>query len=157
MTAALELFQAIESHALASGLFQSVNRHEPKQAPVAETAPHCAIWLQTIGPPPAGSGLASTSVRVEFNVRIYASFVSQPEDMIDPALLNAAFELMEDYTGDFTLGNVTAVSVRQVDLLGAYGTPLSASAGYINQDGSIYRVVTITLPVVVDDLWTQTA
>jgi hypothetical protein len=42
-----------------------------------------------------------------------------------------------------------------VDLLGQFGTPLSAQAGYVNQDGRLFRIMTITLPLVVNDVWGQ--
>jgi hypothetical protein len=32
---------------------------------------------------------------------------------------------------------------------------LSAQAGYINQDGKLMRVMTIMLPLVVNDAWVQ--
>ena len=44
-----------------------------------------------------------------------------------------------------------------VDLLGMAGSPLGAQAGYINQDGALYRVMTITLPLLITDAWTQAA
>ena len=155
MSAAQALFDAVESHALASGWFDQVNTAEPKSAPGNGVS--CAIWLQRIGPAPAASGLAATSTRVELAVRIYTSMIAEPVDMIDPNLTAAALALMEDYTGDFALSNVTAVTVLDVDLLGTHGTPLSAEAGYINQDGTVYRVITVTVPIIVADIWTQTA
>ena len=155
MAVAQELFDAVESHALASGLFDAVNTNEPKAAPGSGLT--CAIWMQNIAPAGGGSGLASTSVRVELSVRLYTSFLAQPEDMIDPTLTAACLALMEDYSGDFELGGITSESVRSIDLLGQFGVSLSAEAGYLNQDGAIYRVITITVPVVINDLWTQTA
>jgi hypothetical protein len=40
--------------------------------------------------------------------------------------------------------------------LGAYSSGLSAAAGYLNQDDDTFRVMTIQLPLVVNDVWTQT-
>ena len=46
--------------------------------------------------------------------------------------------------------------MRCVDLLGQAGVPLSARAGYLEMDdGAVYRVVTLTVPVLVNDLWSQ--
>jgi hypothetical protein len=42
-----------------------------------------------------------------------------------------------------------------VDLLGSAGAPLSAQAGYLNQDGRLFRVMTLTLPIIVNDVWDQ--
>lgn len=145
------IFDKVQSHAMQLGLFEQVNTHEPKSAPGKGL--RCAIWVQQIGPLPAASGLAETSSRVEFSVRIFQSMLSEPMDAIDPAMLSAVDVLIGAYSGDFTLGG----AIRDVDCLGAYGTPLSAQAGYINQDGKLFRVMTITLPCVVNDAWTQEA
>jgi hypothetical protein len=142
------LLDAVQSHALASGVFDRVTGHEPKSAPGSGVT--AAVWAQSIGPVPS-SGLASTSVRVEFMVRIYQSMLSEPQDAIDPAVLTAVDVLMAAYTGDFTLGGL----VRQVDLLGNSGQGLSAQAGYLTQDQRTYRVVDVTLPIIVNDLWQQ--
>ena len=42
-----------------------------------------------------------------------------------------------------------------IDLLGAYGQKLSAQAGYITIDSHMYRIMTLTIPCVINDLWTQ--
>jgi len=143
------IFDAMQSHALKSGYFERVNKHEPKNAPPSGLS--AAIWVDYLGP--AESGLASTSTVVRFNVRIYQNMISEPQDAIDPSVLTATAALMEDYSGDFTLGG----NVRNVDLLGMTGTPLEARAGYINQDGQMMRTMTITVPAIVNDQWSQAA
>lgn len=145
----LSIFRAVESHAQAAGLFERVNLHEPKNAPGNGLS--CAIWADNIGPARQQSGLAATSVRIVFNVRLYSNMLQEPQDMIDPNLLGACAALLEDYSGDFTL----AGKVESVDLLGKAGIPLQAQAGYINQDGRLMRVMTITLPTIVSDAWSQ--
>ena len=153
MGSAQDLFDAVESPALASGLFDQVNTNEPKSAPGSGLS--CAIWLQTIGPAEGASGLAATTGRIELSVRLYTSMLAEPEDMIDPNLTAAAISLMEDYSGDFGLTIVTSFDVQSIDLLGAYGVALSANAGYLNADGKLFRVITVTLPIIVNDLWAQ--
>jgi hypothetical protein len=75
-------------------------------------------------------------------------------DNVDLQLAAAADDLMRAYTGDFTLGS----QVANVDLLGESGTRLEGRAGYLQpSDGQVYRVFTITLPIVVNDLWDQAA
>ncbi len=144
------LVGAVEDHAKRSGLFQAVNGHEPQAAP-SRVGLSAAVWADYVGPAVGGSGLASTSALVRLSVRVYTSALSEPQDAIDPAVLDAVDALCGAYSGDFTLGGV----VRSVDLLGHYGQPLSAQAGWLTQDGKPYRVVTITLPVIINDLWTQ--
>jgi hypothetical protein len=141
----------IVSHAQTLGVFERVNQHEPKNSP--GTGITCAIWAQAIGPYPAGSSIVSTTGRIVFNVRLYTSMLMEPQDAIDPGLVTACDLLMTAYSGDFELGG----TVKNIDLLGESGTPLSATAGYINIDNKNYRVITILLPLIVNDIWAQAA
>lgn len=142
------LFDRLASHAATLGVFDRVNTHEPTNAPgQGYTA---ALWVNAIAPVRA-SGLNSTSVRVEFMIRLYTPYQTKPLDALDPEVLRNTDLLMAAYSGDFTLGD----AVRQVDLLGTYGVGLSAAAGYVNISGTLMRVMTITLPVIVNDVWEQ--
>lgn len=146
----LESFvDAVASHALAVGVFDAVNGNEPKTAPGQGIT--AAVWLDRIEP--VKSGLKSTSVRLVFNIRLYTNMLAEPQDMIDVNLIAAVDILLEAYSGDFTLND----TIRSVDLLGATGAGLSAQAGYIDQDNKKYRVVTVTLPLIVNDVWDQVA
>jgi hypothetical protein len=142
----------IQDHALTSGWFDAVNSEEPKSPPDT-TGVTCAVWIEKIDPALAASGLDSTSVRLEFTVRLYAGLYTEPGDAIDPNLTLALDALMRSYSGDFTLDG----TVRQVDLLGAFGQALSSRAGYMIQGGTDFRVQTICLPLIVSDLWDQEA
>lgn len=143
------LFNAIESHAKASGLFDSVNTHEPKSAPGGNL--HCAIYVSSLGPVPAASGLALTTGVLTIMARIYLPMIQEPQDKIDPVIVATADTLMEDYSGDFTLGG----NARNIDLLGQTGEALSARAGYITIDQAVFRSMDITIPIVVNDVFTQ--
>lgn len=143
------ILDALVSHAQASGVFDAVLTHEPKSKPGAGVT--AAVWVQSIGPLPAGSGLAATTTRVEFTVRAYSPMLAEPQDTIDPRIVAAVDTLMSAYTGDFTLGGL----VRDIDCLGGSGAPMSAKAGYLNQDGKLFRVMDIAVPCIVNDLWTQ--
>jgi hypothetical protein len=145
------LVNAIASHAAALGVFDNVPQHEPKNAPGGDLT--CAVWAADMVPV-LSSGLASTSVRVVFNVRIYLPALNLSpweSDIIDPRIMDACDALLRDYVGNFTLGGL----IREVDVRGADGNPLSAAAGYLTQDGKVYRVMTIFLPLVVNDLWDE--
>lgn len=145
------LVDAMVTKCQATGRFDAVNSHEPKAAPSGRLA--AAVWAQRVRPAPALSGLAATSAVVEMNVRLYTSMLAEPQDNIDPAMVKAADVLLEDFTGDFTLGGL----ILKVDLLGAAGVPLEAQAGYLTIGQTMFRVITITVPLVVADAWTQTA
>lgn len=151
MTMIRDLLDAVIGHALASGYFQVVAGHEPKFRNPAVDGVTCAVWVQRVTAIGATSGLASTSVRVELTVRIYTGMLTEPGDDIDPRVIDALDGLMAAYTGDFTLGGL----VQEIDLHGAYGAPLTATAGYVAQAAQFFRVVDIALPLVVDDLWAQ--
>lgn len=142
------IFDALVSHSLTLGVFDRVNTHEPTNAPGQGYT--VALWVNGIAPI-RSSGLDSTSVRIEFMLRLYTPVQMHPIDALDPELLRNTDLLLAQYSQDFTLGGI----VREVDLLGQFGTGLSALAGYVNIDGILMRVMTITLPVIVNDLWDQ--
>jgi hypothetical protein len=114
------IIDAVASHAAASGWFERVNRHEPKNAPGHGLT--AAVWVDQLGPVPAGSGLRKTSARVVLNVRVFQNMLAEPQDEIDPNMMSAVDALMTAYSGDFELGG----NVRNVDLLAQAGTPLAA-------------------------------
>lgn len=143
------LIDAVVSHALASGYFEAVNRHEPKSSPGNGLT--AAVWVQHIVPLPQESGLVATSGRVLFQVRLYSNMLAQPEDQIDPQLIKACDSLMAAYSSDFTLDGL----VNSVDLLGRLGVPLSAQSGYMNVGQGWYRILDIDVPLILDDLWSQ--
>jgi len=142
---------AVASHALASGYFDRVGRHEPKNAPGNGLS--AAIWVDRIAPLPGSSGLAVTAGLLVVQLRIYQNMLYEPQDSIDPNLAAAVDGLMTAYSGDFDLG----ATVRNIDLLGQYGEGLTAQAGYIEQDGKLYRVMTLSIPIIVNDIWSQSA
>lgn len=139
----------IETHAFASGRFEQVSGFEPKSAPgLGITA---AVWFQSIEPAVSASGLAATTIRLTFNIRITTNMLAEPQDGIDPRIVNAVDALMAAYSGDFTFG----AQVRNVDLMGQTGQPMRADAGYLTQDNRSYRAVVITLPLICNDVWEQ--
>lgn len=140
---------ALASHAGASGLFETVNGHEPKSSPGKGIT--AAIWFARVDPARGASGLAVTSARVTFTTRIFSDMLQEPQDGIDPAVLSATDALMNAYSGDFRLGGL----IRNVDLLGQTGTPLFAQSGYLTVAGKMFRIVDISIPMIVDDVWEQ--
>lgn len=139
---------AIVSHAMESGHCDRVNLHEPKNAPGNGVT--AATWVREMKSI-RSSGLASTSIRVIWNIRIYLPMFQEPQDLIDRNVLTATAALMKAYTGDFELGG----QARHIDVLGAHGEPLQADAGYLTQDEREYRAMVITLPVIFNDVWSQ--
>jgi hypothetical protein len=150
--ATASIVAAITDHAATLGIFERVASHEPKNAPGVGLS--CVAWCDSIGPARNQSGLAATTALLVFNVRVYGSMLAEPQDGVDPELLRAVDALMAAYAADFDLSGL----VREVDLLGLAGNnPLAARFGYLNQDGKLFRVATITLPLIISDLWPQVA
>lgn len=145
----------ILDHAAASGLFDSSQRHEPKRAPSVGTA--FAMWVDKIDPIPS-SGLDTTSMRLTVLGRVYGSMLAEPQDDIDPDLSDAVGALIGALVGDLELNGPdgTGPSVcRSIDVRGIHGVPLAAQAGYVEQDKALYRIYTITIPVLIDDVWSE--
>ena len=141
---------ALESVCKASGKFRAVNGHEPKNAP--EKGLTAAVWVDGIQPT-TRSGLAATSVVVVYLIRLYTPMISEPQDAIDPAIVSAADAVMGAVTADFTLGGAGGI----VDLLGSEGTAMGAQAGYVTVGQTMFRCIDITVPVLLDDVWSQSA
>lgn len=138
------------SHAQGLGLFGQVLGHEPVSAPGSGLT--YALWVARIAPVPAGSGLVAGTGRLELNGRVFMPADTEPQDDVDAAVTGAVDQLMAAYSGDFQFGG----TVRNVDLLGAHGTPLSAQFGYTSfAGGTTYRVATLTVPLIINDLWTE--
>ncbi len=140
----------IADHGKQSGAFQRVLIGEPKSPPGPGRT--MAVWAAPMAP--AGSGLASTSMALRFLVRVYVPYV-EPSDTqnVELSALEAVDVLLDAYNGDFTLGG----TVRQVDIFGEHGQALVVDPGYVTLDSKIFRVMDITLPIVVNDVYDQAA
>lgn len=137
------------SHAQTLGVFERVNGAEPENAPGKGLT--AAVWVQQLGPDVTGSGLASTSMVLLLNVRLYLPVNNLAPETLDPQMVKALDLLFAAYIGDFTLDGL----IRNVDVRGAKGNPLTGRAGYQQIDEVVYRVFTIALPLVVNDIWTE--
>lgn len=142
---------AIRSHIAAGGHVGTVFGHEPKSAPVAPGEIAAGVWFQELGPTGSNSSLNATDALVIFMARFYLPMLSEPQDSIDPRSVAAVEDLLGRLDGDFTLGGVC----DYVDLLGMTGQSLRCTAGYVEIDRVLQRVIDVTIPVVVNDVWTQ--
>lgn len=145
------VYNAALSIARELNVFEVVIAHEPKAKPVS--LPALAVWTQNLVPVAAVSGLSATSGRLGLRARVYKNFMGTPADRIDPDLIFLTSVLLDAFSGGFTFSGM----VMEVDLLGAYGESLSAEAGYIEHDGTHFRVMEVSIPVIIDSLWTQEA
>ena len=143
------IFSAVISHAQQLGVLESVADHEPKTPPISGITG--AVSVQDLGPVPAGSGLAATTGLLVLSLRLFSNLNQEPQGDIDLGLLGAVDALFTAYSGDFDLGGL----IRNVDLLGQTGERLRAVAGYVQFPDVVCRVMTITLPLIINDLWEQ--
>jgi hypothetical protein len=138
------LFTAIQSYAQELGIFDGgVNLHEPWNAPGNRLS--CSINLGTIRPV-MSSGLAAVSGQVVLVIRVWSSALQKPLDSIDPEVLAAACSLMGALAGGFTLGG----TVRDVELMA-----MSAQPAYVDFEGKPFRIVEITCPIVINDMFAE--
>lgn len=145
------IFDAVVSEIQRSGYFSRVNKYEPKRKPAGGLT--AAVWVQSISPVPAVSGLATTAAVLVFIIRIFSNMLKEPQDEIEPRMLKATANIMRRFHDnyDFDLPDI----IRNVDLLGASGAALGAIAGYIDQDHTHFRIYDIQLPVIVHDAFPQ--
>jgi hypothetical protein len=126
--------------------------HEPKAAP-SVLGVSCGVWINDLRTT-QGSGLNSVSMRLELVMRVFRSMLTEPQDNIEPEVLDATDALFLSIVGKFQLG---LSSTRYVDILGSDGEPLRAQPGYLDQDGKKFRVMEIFVPIVLNDVYTYAA
>ena len=136
------------SHVKRVGVLKSVLSHEPKNAPPFGSA---SVFLREMRAIQAGSGLNKTNALVVWNIRLYQNMLKDPQDSIDTGLLDTMDLLLTSFNSDFTLEG----AVKAVDILGMSGVGLGAEAGYVEIDRKMYRIIDITLPVLINNVWTQ--
>ena len=141
------VLDALVSHAMTLAQFKSVETVEARNGPGQGIS--LAIFFEELTPVGSESGLKSASVRMQFNARLYSPLVRGNPDQIDPDLVAATDALMAAYCADFTLGGL----VRQVDIYGSTGQSLQARSGYLPLDETEYRIVDITVPLIINDAW----
>ncbi len=144
-----DLVDAIASHVLSLGVCDRVNKHEPKSAPGNGVS--AGIWLQGIRPLPEASSLISTSGLVTVWCQLYGGMLKSPMDQIDPELAGAASTIIASISADFSLDGM----IRDVDLLGEFSDGLKAEGGYLTIDHTMFRIFTLTIPCVINDMWEQ--
>lgn len=111
-----------------------------------------AYWVQRILP--ATSGLDNTSCVLVFYTRVITDLITPQSGKIDPRLTRAVSTLYGNLIGGFTLDGL----IRNVDVRGSAGAGmLESQAGFLNIDNKWYRMHTITVPMIVNDLWGEQA
>jgi hypothetical protein len=131
------------------GALERVQLHEPKTA--VPSGLSAALWFQSAIAIPQLSSLSKTAIRLEIVSRLFQNMLMEPADLIDPELTRVVNLIFNALNGGFTLGGL----VTQVDVLGTYGAPLRSEAGYINQSGHLQRSISIYIPYVIANAYSQ--
>jgi hypothetical protein len=141
------ILNAIMTHLLETGEFNSVTQHEALTATVSGINTSVVVSGQT--PVASYSGLASTSVVVAIKQILYVNMTVDLET-IDSRLMDATDACMRLYMGDIELADGI-----EVDALGITGVPLRAIYGYMNIQKIVHRIVTVDISVIVTNEWEQ--
>lgn len=149
MTTFLTVLRALATPVEATGRFDRVVLGEPKSAP--GTGLSASVFVSDLYPVPARSGLATVSVRMETCIRVMLGMLTEPQEAIEPTILEAIEDVWTRMFGDFDLGS----EVSHVDILGAYGERIRARFGYITLDSTMYRIADVFVPVILPNEITE--
>jgi hypothetical protein len=146
------LIDKLVSHAKATGLFTDVIGYEPK-APVPTEPLYGAVIVTRIQPTTVFTSLNGTACMCSATLRLYRNMLTEPQADGEVKILSATEHMIGVYSGSFTLDG----AVDFIDLLGAneHNTKLEATLGYGVLGQTMYRISDITVPLVLDDTWTQ--
>jgi hypothetical protein len=143
------LVDNVVSLVMVTGQFEKVNAHEPKSPPGNGLT--AAVWFQSVNGSSRISGMNATAANVGITVRIYQNGLMQPADLIDPVVMNATDAIFAALNGDTTMDE----AVFSIDVLGIDGRMVTAKAGWVEIGGKLFRIMDITVPILVDAVWTQ--
>lgn len=133
------------------GGIERINKHEPKNAPGNGIT--AALWPISKGPARGASGLDSTTLLCVMRCRLFRDGMAEPLDMIETDMMDAADDICEAMSAHFTLAGLA----REVDLLGAFGNPLGWVTGWANVSGTHFRIIDVTIPLILNDQYDQEA
>ncbi len=128
--------------------FDVVLPHEPRKPPAQGFS--VGAWLNTMDPVPRRSGLAATSLRIEFTVRIYLPMSGKP-DAIDTETARRVDLIFAALHNDITITPAN----HEIDWLGAYGETVRARSGWLTIDNALIRIMDILIPIIVNDAYAQ--
>ena len=137
----LATLNVARSHLLERGAITRAVIGEPKQPPLDELT--AAVFM---------SGIRTVDMALDRPVRVYDVVVRLYRNFMDDGqeteseLGRVVGAVMEAFEGDFTLGG----NVRNVDIGGEYGDPMSAEWVHLDFSGTIYRAADVSVPLIVD-------
>lgn len=135
-----------------TGKFKTVMSYEPLSAPTEDLSASVFI-ANEFNPINETSGLAAADARLVIMVRIMRKAETPGNGDVDLDVLDAADAVMDALCGGITLGS----TVRNIDVLGSSGQGLTITPGYATIDKTIFRLMDITVPVEINNVWTYGA
>lgn len=144
-----DIQEQLVSHSERLGWFDHVAIGDIESAPAGGLV--CAWTIDGFVPDPSTSGLNTTSVIVIATARIYRNQTAHPNEGVPVAVLEAVDDFIESLHTDLKLDRDDST----VDLFGFGQNRMGANAGLLEFNGTIYRFVDVTIPILVKDVWTQ--
>ena len=145
---------AIASHVARTGYAAQVQVGEPTSPPEAVDKLFVAIYMNSASV--VELTLGNTTELHPATVRLYrrAAF-GQGDDAgaVEAEMALAVSQVSSNLIGEFDLGE----TVRAIDVGGTYGTPVTATWGYVSINNTMFRIVDLVIPLIVDDSATQAA
>lgn len=135
--------QAIQSYLEASGYFVGSQVSEPKQPPPEGF--YAAVYMSAAGV--NSLTLTGTIERHLPIIRVYRQMLAEPAEDIEFGMAEVISKVASDLIGEYDLG----ATIRNVDVGGQTGAPMSATWGYVDVGGAMFRIVDLIVPLIVDD------
>ncbi len=134
----------IQNYLAASGRFATTDLGEPESLPDG-TQLHARVW--NMGRQVAYITQSTVVSLYNIRVRMYRNAFTEPTADIEYMLAESVQDIASDLLGDFDLG----ATVAYIDAAGIHGRGLRADWGHAPVSGVMFRVVDMTIPIVVND------
>lgn len=144
---AIAIQKALASHVKALGRIERVQEFDPTNAPGKGIT---ACLVAATGDPRPPTGLDRSALRLVWTVRFLMP-PGAPLGSVDPLLMGKAGNLITRLAADLTLGGL----VRVIDLRGMSGTSVEWRFGWVTIDQTLYRLLDVTVPLIINDVFPE--
>lgn len=131
------------------GGWGDVIQHEPLSAPDAPGVIACIFPTDPVQALAESSGLAAADARMPVMIRLLRNALAEPQDERETDLIDAYDRLMTALLGALTLNG----AVRAIDALGESGEALAGEWGYVTIDRTTFRLIDLTVPLMINNTW----
>jgi hypothetical protein len=146
---AIAIQKALATHVKALGGIERVQEFDPTNAP-GKGITACLVAMS--GDPRPPTGLAASALKLVWTVRFLMP-PSQPLGSVDPKLMGKAGNLITRLAADLTLGGLA----RVIDLRGMAGTSIEVRFGWVEIGGTLYRLLDVIVPLIINDVFPESA